>query len=58
MPSQNYNYVVVPNYGLDTITVTGNYEPPRRPNQPPIKFTRVEVDQRPFPQAVLVPLTE
>lgn len=56
MNTQSYDYLVVPALGLDTLTSTGSYEPPRRPYQPPLRFMTVEGDFHPFPQAILVPL--
>lgn len=58
MAAQNYDYVIVPALGLDTLTLTGTYEPKRRPHQPPLKFTTVEENFHPSPQAALVPIPE
>lgn len=56
MAAQNYDYLVVPALGLDSLTVTGRYEPPRRPYQTSVVFTTVEDSLHPFPQAVLIPI--
>jgi hypothetical protein len=58
MASQNYDYVIVPALGLDTLTLTGKFKPKRRPWQPLLEFTTVEEDLHPFPRAVLVPIPE
>ncbi len=56
MALQNYDIVTVPDLGLDALTVTGRYAPPRRPYQPSVVFTTVEEDLHPFPRVVLVPI--
>lgn len=58
MAAQNYDYVIVPALGLDTLTLTGRFKPKRRPLQPPLEFTTVEEDLHSFPQAVLVLIPE
>lgn len=58
MVVQKYDYLVVPALGLDTLTVTGRYAPPRRPYQTSVVFTTVEKSLHPFPQAILIPLPE
>lgn len=58
MAAQNYDYIVVPDLGLDTLTLTGTIEPKRRPGQPVLKFMTVEEDLHPSPQAILAPISE